>query len=105
MKKAIMMEAVDNVATVLNTVEAGDEVEILSSRQETMRRVRAQDSVPRGHKIAISDIKKGAEVKKYGATIGLALKDIASGEYVHIHNVKSKRLPLTEHMLGYGHRK
>ena len=105
MKKAIMMEVADNVATALTAIEARDDVEVLSSKQEIVQLVKARDSLPQGHKIALSDIKKGAEVKKYGATIGIALKDIASGEYVHIHNVKSKRLPLTEHMLGYGRRK
>lgn len=104
MKKAIVIDERDNVATALHTIEAGDEVEILSSKQEVVQRIKARDSLPPGHKVALSDIKKGAEVKKYGATIGQALKDITLGEYVHIHNVRSNRLPLTEHMLGYGRR-
>jgi altronate dehydratase small subunit len=104
MKKAIMMEAQDNVATALAAIAVGDEVEILSSRREVVQRVKAKDSLPSGHKVALSAIKKGAEVKKYGAIIGKASKDIAIGEYVHIHNVRSNRLPLTKHMLGYSRR-
>lgn len=101
MKKAIMMETQDNVATAISTISVGDEVEILSSKQELVQRIKAKDTLPLGHKIALSDIKKGGEIRKYGAIIGRALKDIALGEYVHIHNVKSNRLPLTNHMLGY----
>ena len=99
-----MMDAQDNVATVLAAISAGDELEILSSKQEVTQHVKAKDSVPSGHKIALSNIKRGTEVKKYGATIGKASKDIALGEYVHIHNVRSNRLPLTKHMLGYSRR-
>lgn len=101
MKRAIMMETQDNVATALSTISVGDEVEILSSKQELVRRIKARDTLPLGHKIALSDINKGGEIRKYGAIIGRASKDIALGEYVHIHNVKSNRLPLTNHMLRY----
>jgi len=101
MKKAVQIDEKDNVATAIAAIEAGDEVEILTSKQETMQKVKAKDSLPLGHKIAIFDIKKGSEVKKYGTAIGKASKNITSGEYVHIHNVESNRLPLTEHMLSY----
>lgn len=42
-----------------------------------------------GHKIALSDIKKGENVIKYGYPIGHATEDIAAGEHVHTHNVKT----------------
>jgi hypothetical protein len=99
-KKAIMMDPQDNVATALNAITAGDEVEIVSSKQEVVRCVKAKDSLPFGHKIALAEIKRGAEVRKYGIAIGSTLKEIALGEYVHIHNMNSNRLPLTKHMLG-----
>ena len=99
-KKAIMMNPEDNVATALHPIAAGDEVEILSSSQEVVRNVRAKDSLPLGHKIALTELKRGADVKKYGVTIGSAIKKIAPGEHVHIHNIESRRLPSTKHMLG-----
>ncbi len=101
MKKAIMMDAKDNVATAISAISAGEEVKILSTKQEVVQRVTAKEALPLGHKIALTDIKKGAEIKKYGAVIGRASKEIAPGEYVHIHNVESNRMPLTEHMLSY----
>ncbi len=45
--------------------------------------------IPAGHKIARCDIKKGDFVIKYGQVIGRATKDIAEGEWVHTHNLKS----------------
>ena len=46
-------------------------------------------SIPAGHKYALSDIKKGETVIKYGQIIGRATVDINKGEWVHTHNVKS----------------
>jgi (2R)-sulfolactate sulfo-lyase subunit alpha len=48
-------------------------------------------AIPIGHKIALTDIKKGATVWKYGQDIGKAVADIAKGEHVHVHNLKTKR--------------
>ena len=47
--------------------------------------------VPIGHKIALTDIKSGDTVIKYGQDIGKAVADIAKGEHVHVHNLKTKR--------------
>ncbi len=50
-------------------------------------------TVPLGHKVAARDIAAGEKIVKYGAPIGSATRDIASGEHVHTHNVKSDYLP------------
>lgn len=42
-----------------------------------------------GHKIALCHIKKGESVIKYGYPIGIATEDIACGEAVHSHNMKT----------------
>lgn len=47
--------------------------------------------VPLGHKLALTDISAGAEVIEYGLPIGSASTDIAPGDYVHTHNVRSIR--------------
>ena len=44
-----------------------------------------------GHKFAVVPIKEGDPVRKYGQIIGFAGRDIAVGEHVHVHNVKTKR--------------
>lgn len=42
-----------------------------------------------GHKYAITDIKAGENIIKYGCPIGHATCDIKEGEHVHTHNVKT----------------
>ena len=42
-----------------------------------------------GHKYALSDIKAGENIIKYGNPIGHATCDIKKGEHVHTHNVKT----------------
>jgi arabinonate dehydratase len=53
------------------------------------RRLRVREAVPRGHKLALIDLPSGTEVRKYGQPIGLATRDIAAGEHVHEHNLRS----------------
>lgn len=43
-----------------------------------------------GHKIAVCDIEKGADIIKYGFPIGYATEDIRQGDAVHSHNMKTK---------------
>ncbi len=43
-----------------------------------------------GHKIALCDIKKGADIIKYGFPIGYATENISQGDAVHSHNMKTK---------------
>ncbi len=47
------------------------------------------ESIPAGHKYALRSIRKDEYVIKYGEIIGRATQDIAQGEWVHTHNVKS----------------
>ncbi|MEM6745439.1 MAG: UxaA family hydrolase [Pseudomonadota bacterium] len=46
-----------------------------------------------GHKIAARDIRAGERVLKYGMPIGVASRDIAKGEHVHVHNMRSDYTP------------
>jgi hypothetical protein len=44
-----------------------------------------------GHKAARRDLPRETRVTKYGAVIGEATADIAAGEHVHVHNMRSLR--------------
>lgn len=46
-----------------------------------------------GHKIARRPLAQGEKVLKYGAPIGTALAEIAIGEHIHLHNLKSDYIP------------
>lgn len=50
-------------------------------------KITVDTDVPNGHKIAIHSIRKGEPVHKCGEIIGFATKDIAPGDYVHVHNL------------------
>lgn len=49
------------------------------------------EAVPLGHKVALADVAKDADVIEYGLRIGIATKDISRGDYVHTHNLRSAR--------------
>ncbi|MBR3457320.1 MAG: altronate dehydratase [Selenomonadaceae bacterium] len=80
---AIRIADQDNVAVALQPVKAGDSLDIGGRKA-----VAAQD-IPQGHKMALTDIPKDANVMKYGFPIGHATKDIRAGAWVHTHNMKT----------------
>lgn len=88
-RNAIIIDAGDNIATVLRDVAAGGEV-VAGSGEETVV-LAAAEAIPFGHKVAVRAIAKGDEILKYGAVIGAATADIARGAHVHVHNVVSLR--------------
>jgi hypothetical protein len=53
----------------------------------------AREGVPLGFKVACRVIADGEKIVKWGAPIGSATRDIAPGEAVHLHNMKSDYLP------------
>lgn len=69
----------DDVVVALKTMETGDLVAGLD--------ISVTQRIPRGHKVAISEIAAGEPVKKYGQTIGVASQSIAPGDWVHDHNL------------------
>jgi altronate dehydratase len=75
----------DNVAVALTDLAALSEVSVAGSC------LLLRGDVPFGHKAALVDIRLGRPVIKYGEQIGIATRDIAAGEHVHIHNVESTR--------------
>lgn len=77
----------DNVAVALRALRAGETV-MLGSTPLAIER-----DVAVGHKIAAQPIAAGERIVKYNCPIGSATVPIASGAYVHTHNVASDYLP------------
>ena len=86
---AIIMKAIDNVCTVVETVEPATEVSAEIDGKTFA--VAVVERIPFGHKFALKPMKKGDAVIKYGEIIGLATKEIQTGQHVHVHNVESCR--------------
>lgn len=72
----IRMHEADNVAIVAN--DGGLNAGTVLDGGLTLK-----DKVPQGHKVALADIAKGAEVRRYNVTIGRAINDIPAGSWVH----------------------
>ena len=81
--KVIRLHPRDNVAVALEDLTQGEALSV-DGQQLTA----AQD-IPRGHKFALAPIPAGEKVMKYGCAIGLAKEDIAPGQWVHVHNVRT----------------
>jgi altronate hydrolase len=79
----VKLEATDPVGLARVDLEPGAELYIDG------RHLLVREAVPRGHKLALTDLAAGTEVRKYGQPIGLAVREIAAGEHVHEHNLQS----------------
>jgi altronate dehydratase small subunit len=88
-KRAILIDATDNVANLIGPGEQGEEVVVEGAGKRL--ECTLADNLPSNHKFAITAIKKGDEVMKYGQRIGRANRDIAVGQHVHVHNIESLR--------------
>jgi altronate dehydratase small subunit len=82
---AIMVSDTDNVATCLAYIAAGADAAVMLGKE--ILTVRAENDIPRGHKIAVAPIGLGEAIMKYGEVIGKATDDIGRGAHVHVHNV------------------
>ena len=68
----------DNVALALQDIPLGTQLKGLG--------LTAMSSIPRGHKLAVRDIKAGETIQKYAQVIGVASVAIKAGDHVHSHN-------------------
>lgn len=85
----------DNVVVALNTIPAGETITV--ETPEGSKSVTALEEIPAGHKMAIQDIPEGGEVIKYGYRIGNAKEAIKTGNWIHVHNVKTALGDLLEY--------
>lgn len=74
----------DNVAVAMEAIAAGEVVQCGDVG------IRALDPIPAGHKMMLNDVLEGAEIVKYGHPIGYSTSPIRTGQWVHIHNVKTR---------------
>jgi altronate hydrolase len=86
MRKVLILDARDNIAVCLADLAEGDVV------QQDDITITVINKIPRGHKIATSEIAKNDGIIKYGERMGHAVAPIAIGEHVHVHNILGDRL-------------
>ena len=83
--KVIHGAEIDNVVTCCTPIVPGEIVTIGNLT------VTALQPIPIYHKMAITDIRAGEKVFKYGQPIGAASCDILKGQHVHVQNLESDR--------------
>jgi (2R)-sulfolactate sulfo-lyase subunit alpha len=76
---------------VVEDVKPGMELTGWIMETDETIKVKAEDAVPLGHKMALNNIKSGETLLKYGHDIGKAVADIGKGRHAHVHNIKTKR--------------
>lgn len=77
----------DNVATLLMDAEPGT---VVVRGEAQAGEIQVTQPIRMGHKVALRDIREGEPVVKYGVTIGVATRAVARGEWVHLHNCRSR---------------
>ena len=76
---------------VVEGLKKGTDMLCVVTHDNSSFKLKSRMDVPIGHKVALADIKRGDTVWKYGQDIGKAVSDIAKGDHVHVHNLKTKR--------------
>jgi (2R)-sulfolactate sulfo-lyase subunit alpha len=82
----------DNVGVVVvEDLTAGTEMLCVITHDNSDFRLTAKADIPIGHKVALTDLKEGDTVIKYGVDIGRMVGPAEPGGHVHTHNLKTKR--------------
>jgi (2R)-sulfolactate sulfo-lyase subunit alpha len=89
--KFLVHQAGDDVGVATAGIAAGEHVQGVFMDDSGTIEVEANAAVPLSHKIAIRDCKPGDPVIEYGIRIGIAPEGLRTGDYVHVHNLKSAR--------------
>jgi len=83
MSQTLHIHPKDNVGVALSDLEAGSTLSIAG------RNLVLGQSIPRGHKFALTEIPAGQNILKFGQPIGHASRAIRQGEHVHVDNVRT----------------
>jgi (2R)-sulfolactate sulfo-lyase subunit alpha len=81
----------DHVGVATSDIEAGEAVIGVYMDDDSTIEVAAKADIPLGHKIAVEGRGPSEQVLEYGIPIGIAPEGFESGDYVHVHNLKSAR--------------
>jgi LDH2 family malate/lactate/ureidoglycolate dehydrogenase len=93
--RALLLEPDDDVAAALAPVPSGGRIAVtLNASGAVLREIEARQAIPFGHKFAVRALNRGGHIKRYGYPIGAATADIAEGEHVHTHNMRSLLSPI-----------
>ncbi|MDP3895830.1 MAG: UxaA family hydrolase [Mesorhizobium sp.] len=88
----LVHEHKDNVGVVVvEGLTAGTRMLGVVTADNSSFEIEARADIPIGHKVALKALSSGDTAIKYGEDIGRFVADIAAGDHVHTHNLKTKR--------------
>jgi (2R)-sulfolactate sulfo-lyase subunit alpha len=88
----ILHDEKDNVGVVvIEKITPNQDCSCWIMENDKTVKIKSNNEIPLGHKIAMLDLKEGETILKYGHDIGKVVKSIKRGEHVHVHNVKTKK--------------
>jgi altronate dehydratase len=82
----LMIHPRDNVAVALRDLAPREE-----AKGKGVEGFKVLNEIPASHKIALCDIAAGEEIIKYGEVVAVTTQQIKRGQWVHTHNLESKR--------------
>jgi len=85
-ENAILIHPRDNVVVTLRDLASGEEIVA-----KGLEGFRVSQNIPASHKVALRDIPAGEEIVKYGEVVAVTTREIKKGEWIHTHNLESKR--------------
>ena len=85
MNTCVHISEKDNLVTCVKALSKGERVIVDGAEIEVL------DDIPIYHKMAVTAIKQGEPVYKYGEVMGIAGRDIRAGEWAHVHNIETTR--------------
>ncbi|MEP9406606.1 altronate dehydratase family protein [Peribacillus frigoritolerans] len=88
MNKFVQLHSNDDVVISLEGIYNGQSLQI-QTKDRGMIHIKANDDIPKGHKMLVNPVKRGEDVIKFGYSIGKAKEDISIGDWVHTHNLAS----------------
>lgn len=83
----IILSPQDNVGIALRDIAAGSR-----ARDRQGKSLHPLETIPQGHKIALTAIASGDAIIRFSMPIGIATREIAPGALVHVQNVASQYL-------------
>jgi len=88
-EQAIVIDPRDSVAVALADLVPGQMCAVKVG--DGVKSVEIREKIPFGHKFALKRIAPGENVLKYGEVIGESTAPVEPGDWVHVHNLVSKR--------------
>ena len=77
----IRLHPSDNIVIAKTSLQSG--TRLIADQGDII----VQQTIPSGHKLAVTPIEQGEVVRRYGQIIGFATRSIAPGDHVHSHNL------------------